>query len=80
MRIKHTDPAQVLGPANDGPARVTQELVAMFYAFEPAFSGAPPEAFYDGVFDGPPPEDPEMLIVWESGALAAELMLLGGQA
>ncbi len=79
MRIKHTDPAQVLGPANDGPARVTQELVALFYAFEPEAIGAPPAAFYDGLFDGPPPADPELLVVWESGAFAAELQLLGDQ-
>jgi hypothetical protein len=70
---------KTLGPANNTSLQVTQELTALLYAEEPKSIGPVLPAFLDGVFNGPPPEDPEYVPIWESGALAAELMQLGGQ-
>lgn len=78
MRIKHED-TPCLGPSTETLESV-QELTALMYALEPDSVVPVPPAFFDGVFDGPPPEDPEHMVLWESGALAAELMQLGGQA
>lgn len=68
-----------LGPANNHSLAVTMELTALLWSEEPKSIGPVLPAFLDGVFNGPPPEDPEMVPIWESGAFAAELMQLGGQ-
>lgn len=70
---------KTLGPANNRSLQVTQELAALIYVEEPGALDPVLPAFLDGVFDGPPPETPELLAIWESGALAAELQQIGGQ-
>jgi hypothetical protein len=70
-----------LGPANDRAIEVTQELVAIFYVDCPT-SVAPmlyASAFHAGMVDGPCPDDEVGRAVWESGALAAHLIEIGGQ-
>jgi len=69
------------GPANTESIAVTQELVALYYAEDPVslgvlVSGSP---FHDGLAGKPAPEDPATRSVWESGALAAHLVSIGGQ-
>lgn len=67
-----------LGPANDKPLCVTQELVAMYYAESPTILGrlVHEDAFFAGLTGKPPVEPIE---VWETGALAAHLIEIGGQ-
>jgi hypothetical protein len=70
-----------LGPANDAPLEVTQELVALFYAETPGASSLIPLSdpeFSDGLAGKDPAADAR-IFVWESGALAAELVKIGGQ-
>ena len=81
-RQKHAEP---LGPANDRPLEVTQELVALYVTEEPGSMDPLMPVFEEGVRAyrtgiGEPPLDPELLAIWQSGVFAAELQLLGGQA
>lgn len=73
---RHTIP---LGPANDAPLVVTQELVALFYAEEPAVLSfiVGTKEFSAGLSGEPPPD--ERRFIWETGALAAHLIEIGGQ-
>ncbi len=70
--------ARGLGPPNDVPLAVTQELVALMYADNPIAMAemARNDAFFAGMTDKPPME-PRYL--WETGALAAHLIAIGGQ-
>ena len=65
-------------PTNDTKPEVTQELVALFYMDNPVALGrlAHEDAFLAGL-TGKPPVEPRSL--WETGALAALLIELGGQ-
>ncbi len=81
-RQKHAEP---LGPANDRALEVTQELVALYVVEEPGSMDPVMPVFEDGVRAWRTgienaPEDPELLAIWQSGVLAGELQLLGGQA
>ena len=75
MRRRH---AEALGPANNTRLAVTQELVALMYADDPVALGTLvyEDAFLAGL-TGRPPMEPRY--IWETGALAAHLILLGGQ-
>jgi hypothetical protein len=72
---------QPMGPANDTPLEVTQELVALYYAEDPVALGELVNwsIFHDGLIGKPAPEDPVARSIWESGALAAHLVAIGGQ-
>ena len=74
-RTRH---AVALGPANNTKLEVTQELVALMYADDPIALGTLvyEDAFLAGLTDKPPMEP---RYIWETGALAAHLILLGGQ-
>lgn len=86
MRRKHAEP---LGPANDEPIQITQEIVAMFYADDPTMVSPMlrESVFHDGLCGRPAPvpkdeDDKDGLLdlsIWEAGALAAHLITLGGQ-
>ncbi len=75
MRQRH---AVALGPANCATLEVTQELVALMYADNPVALGSLvyEDAFLAGL-TGKPPVEPRY--IWETGALAAHLIELGGQ-
>jgi len=75
VRRRH---AEAIGPANDAKLVVTQELVALMYADNPVALGSLvyEDAFLAGL-TGKPPMEPRY--IWETGALAAHLILLGGQ-
>lgn len=67
------------GPANDKPLAVTQELVALMYADDPIGLGA--LAFEDAFLEGMTGKSAPAVdrYIWESGALAAHLIRIGGQ-
>jgi hypothetical protein len=73
---RHVEP---LGPANNASLEVTQELAALLYVEEPGSIDPVLPAFHDGLFNNPPPDDPDLLAVWESGAFASELFQIRGQ-
>lgn len=75
MRQRH---AETLGPANDTDLAVTQERVALMYMDDPIALGTLvyEDAFLAGL-TGKPPVEPRY--IWETGALAAHLIELGGQ-
>lgn len=71
MREKHAEP---LGPANDLPVRVTQELVALHFVDDADALAPMHPQFWAGMLNETAPNDPDMLAIWESGAFAAELL------
>jgi hypothetical protein len=70
MREIHVEP---LGPANDTPTEVTQELVALWFVEDADALDPLHQMFFDGLLDKQPPNDPVLLSIWQSGAFAAEL-------
>lgn len=80
-RCRSCGTAQPMGPADETPLEVTQELVALYYAEDPMSLGELVNwsLFHDGLIGKPAPEDPVARSIWESGALAAHLVAIGGQ-
>lgn len=71
MREIHVEP---LGPANDAPVEVTQELVALWFVEDAESLDPLHQMFWDGMFGKQAPNDPVLLAIWQSGAFADELL------